>query len=88
MLEVLAGGILIWLSSERLCHIFTKTNVEACNQPLVLSSGVPDGRVGEGTEGAKGVCRPMEEATVSTGQTIPEIQGTVPTTKEYTWSDS
>ena len=30
---------------------------------------VPDGGVGEGTEGAEGVCSPMEGATVSTGQT-------------------
>jgi hypothetical protein len=33
--------------------------------------GVPDGRVGEETEGAEGVCSPMEGATVSTGQTPP-----------------
>ena len=30
---------------------------------------IPDGGVGEGTEGAEGVCSPMEGATVSTGQT-------------------
>jgi hypothetical protein len=30
--------------------------------------GVPEGGVGEGTEGAEGVCSPMEGATVSTGQ--------------------
>jgi hypothetical protein len=32
---------------------------------------VPDGGVGEGTEGAEGVCSPMEGATVS----IPQILG-------------
>jgi hypothetical protein len=38
-------------------------------QPTIgLSSGIPDGEVGEGTEGAEGVCRPMEGATISTGQ--------------------
>ena len=31
--------------------------------------GVPDGRVGEGTEGAERGCSPMEGAAVSTGQT-------------------
>ena len=31
----------------------------------------PNGGVGEGTEGAEGVCSPMEGATVSTGQTPP-----------------
>jgi hypothetical protein len=31
--------------------------------------GVPDGRVGEGTEGADGVCSPVGGATVSTNQT-------------------
>jgi hypothetical protein len=31
--------------------------------------GVPDGRVGEGTEGAEGVYSPTEGATLSTGQT-------------------
>ena len=30
---------------------------------------VPDGRVGERTEVAEGVCSPTEGATVSTGQT-------------------
>lgn len=47
---------------------------------------VPDGGVGEGTEGAEGVCSPMEGATVSTGQTPPPVG--VPRdwiTKEYTW---
>ena len=37
--------------------------------------GVPDGGVGEGTEGAEGVCSPMEGATVSTGQTPQSSQG-------------
>lgn len=40
-----------------------------------LSSGVPDGGVGEGTEGAEEVCSPMEGATVSTGQTPQSSQG-------------
>ena len=30
---------------------------------------VPDGRVGEGTEGAEGICNPKWGATVSTSQT-------------------
>ena len=32
-------------------------------------SGVSNGGVGEGNEGAEGVCSSMERATVSTGQT-------------------
>jgi hypothetical protein len=31
--------------------------------------GEPDKEIGERTEGDEGVCSPMEEATVSTGQT-------------------
>jgi hypothetical protein len=34
-----------------------------------LSLEVQDGRVGERTEGAEGICSPMEGAIVSTGQT-------------------
>ena len=37
--------------------------------------GVPNGGVREGTEGAEGVCRPMERVTVSTGQTPWSSQG-------------
>jgi hypothetical protein len=32
-----------------------------------MKGSVPNGGVGEGTEGAEGVCIPIEEATVSTG---------------------
>jgi hypothetical protein len=40
------------------------------SQPTIgLISGVLDGGVGEGTEGAQGACSPMEGATVSIGQT-------------------
>ena len=47
-----------------------------CSQPTIgLSSGVPDRRVGEGTEGTEGVCSPVEGATVSTGQTPQSSQG-------------
>ena len=34
-----------------------------------IEPGVLNGRVGEGTEGAEGICSPMEGATVSTSQT-------------------
>ena len=51
------------------------------SQPTIgLSSRVPYGGVGEGSEGAKGVCSPVEGATVSTGQTF-ELPGTGPPTK-------
>jgi hypothetical protein len=48
-----------------------------CLQPTIgLSSGirVPDGGIGEGTEGAEGGCSPTEGATVSVGQ-IPRAPG-------------
>ncbi len=45
-------------------------------QPTIgLSSGVPNGGVGEGIEGAEGVCSPIEGATVSKGQTPWSSQG-------------
>ena len=40
----------------------------------------------EGAEGAE-VCSPREGATVSTGQTLPEILETGPQIKDYAWSD-
>jgi hypothetical protein len=43
---------------------------------------VPDGEIENGTEGSEGVCSPMVGATVS-----PELLGTGPPTKEYTWRD-
>jgi hypothetical protein len=65
--EVLADGSLIWLSPERLCQSPNKFR-GGCPQPTIgLSSVVPYGGVGEGTEGAEGLCRPMEGATVSAG---------------------
>ena len=58
-------------------------------QPTIgLSIVVPNGGVGEGTEGAEGGL--MEGATVSTGQTPPphppQLLETT-TNKEYTWND-
>jgi hypothetical protein len=53
-----------------------------------LSWGVPNGRVGEGTEGAEGVCSPTG---VSNSVNRPDAQGLLgigPPTKEYTWSNS
>ena len=43
---------------------------------------VPDGGVGEGTDGAEGICRPMEGATVSTDKILLKAP-----TKKYTWRD-
>ena len=60
--EVHADRSLIRLSPERLCQSLTNTEVDA-------EHGVPDGGIGEGTEGAEGVCSSMGEATVSTSQT-------------------
>jgi hypothetical protein len=41
-----------------------------CSQPTIGQSRVPDGGVAEETEGAEGVCSPMEGATVLTGQIL------------------
>jgi hypothetical protein len=54
--EVLAHGSLIWLSPERLCQP-DKDRGRSLQPTIGLSSGVPDGGVGEGTEG---ICSPME----------------------------
>jgi hypothetical protein len=47
---------------------------------------VPDGGVGEGTEGVEQVCNPWEEQQCQLAQ-LPELPGTGPLTKEYTWRD-
>jgi hypothetical protein len=67
---VFADRSLIWLSPKSLCQ--SLTNRGGSLQPIMgLSSGVTDGGDREGTEGAIGVCSPMEEATVSTGSRAP-----------------
>ena len=78
--EVHADRSLIWLSFKKLCQILTNTEADAHSQPLV-----PDGKVGEETEGAEGICSPMKGAAVLTGQTPLELQGTGPPSKQYTW---
>jgi hypothetical protein len=37
------------------------------------------------TEGAEGVCNLIGKTTISTNHTPPELSGTKPPTKEYTW---
>jgi hypothetical protein len=49
--------------------------------------GVPDGGVGEGTEGAEGVCRPMAGSNNVNWADPLELPRTGPSTKEYTWRD-
>jgi hypothetical protein len=66
-LEVLADGSLIWLSPEEVQPEPDKYRGRSSQSTIGLSLGVPDGGVGEGTEGAEGLCSPMEEATVSIG---------------------
>jgi hypothetical protein len=46
---------------------------------------VPNREVREKTEGVEGVCNPIGRTTISTNQTHPELPGTKPSTKEYTW---
>jgi hypothetical protein len=47
--------------------------------------GVPNREVRERTEGVEGVCSSIGRTTISTNQTLPELPGTKPSTKEYTW---
>jgi hypothetical protein len=42
-------------------------------------------RVREGTEKVEGVCNPIGRTTKSTNQTLPDLPGTKPSSKEYTW---
>ena len=49
--------------------------------------GVPNGRIGEGIEGAEGVCSPMGGSNSVNRPYPPEVLGTGPPTKEYTWRD-
>jgi hypothetical protein len=85
--EVLVDESLIWLSPEKLCQSLT-TQRQMVSENHWTEIGVPNGGVGKGTEGVEGFCRPMEEAKVSTRQIPPELLGTGPPTKEYTWRDS
>jgi hypothetical protein len=84
---VLVDESLIWLSPEKLCQSLT-TQRQMVSENHWTEIGVPNGGVGKGTEGVEGFCRPMEEAKVSTRQIPPELLGTGPPTKEYTWRDS
>jgi hypothetical protein len=50
--------------------------------------GVPNRGVRERTEGDERVCNPIGRTTILTNQTpphSPELPGTKPSTKEYTW---
>ena len=58
---MLANRNLIWLSPDKYKGGSPQSTIE-------LSEVVPDGGVGEGTEGSEGVCSPMEGATVSAYQ--------------------
>jgi hypothetical protein len=49
--------------------------------------GFLNGGVRERTEVTEGVCNPRERTTISANQTLLELPGTKPTTKEYTWRD-
>jgi hypothetical protein len=63
---VLTDRSLIWLSPKTLCQSLTNIVADACSQPLDWAQ-VPDGEVGEGTEGIEAVCSLMGGATVLTG---------------------
>ena len=46
---------------------------------------VPNGGVRGRTKGAEEVCNPIGRTKLSTNQTPPELPGTKPLTKDYTW---
>jgi hypothetical protein len=57
-----------------------------CSYPTIeLSTGSPIEELREGTEGVEGLWNPIGSTTISTNQTPPELPGTKPSTKEYTW---
>ena len=52
-----------------------------------IERGVPDGVVGEGTEGTEGGSLPCDGEQQCQQARPPDLQGTGPPTKEYTWRD-
>jgi len=50
-------------------------------------NGVPNGGIRKRTQGAEEVCTHLGRTTISANQTPPELSGTKPPTKEYTWSN-
>jgi hypothetical protein len=52
-----------------------------------IKQGTPVEELGEGLKELKGFKNPIGRATISTKQTPPELPGTKPPTKEYTWRD-
>ena len=48
---------------------------------------IPNGWTRERTQGAEGVCSSVEGTTIWSNQHPPELPGTKPPTKEYTWRD-
>jgi hypothetical protein len=61
----------------------------ACSQPTTeVRHRFTSGGARERTQGAEGVCSPRVGATIWTNQYLPELPGTKPPTKEYTWRNS
>jgi hypothetical protein len=58
--------LVLWLSPESSCQSLTNTEANA----RLTERGVPGGGVGEGIEGAEGVCIPVGRVTMSTGQIL------------------
>jgi len=50
-----------------------------------MENGIPAGGIRERTERAEGVCNPIKATRSLFNQ--PEIPGTKPPSKEYTWTD-
>jgi len=48
---------------------------------------VPNGGIRERTEVTEGVLIPTRRTTISTNTELPQLPGTKPPTKEYTWSN-
>jgi hypothetical protein len=73
---------LIWLS-ERPCQSRMQRWMLTANH--WTEHRVPNRGVRERTEGMEGDCNPTGRTAISTNQSPQELQGTKPSTKEYTW---
>jgi hypothetical protein len=75
------------MSLERLCQYMTNTEVDALSQHIGLSTGSPMEELGKGPKELKELAAPYNEQQYEPTST-PELPGTKPLTKEYTWRNT
>jgi hypothetical protein len=81
--EALADRSLVWLSPK----MFLQHLIQILLASHLTEPGNPNRRARGRTKGAEGNCNPIVR-TISTNQPDPpELPGTKPPTKEYTWKD-